>query len=74
MTEFCRVCLKEEKTKLLDRLPLCKKCYDFITNAIDNNEKAEEYTARYYTTVEKKGYAVLGNTIFPPGITPPTRS
>ena len=73
MTEFCHICLKEGKTKLLDRLPLCKKCYDFITNAIDNNEKAEEYTARYYTTVEKKGYAVLGNTIFPPGITPPTR-
>jgi len=47
---------------LLDRLPLCKKCYDFITNAIDNNEKAEEYTARYYTTV-----------VYPPGTTPPTR-
>jgi len=47
---------------LLDRLPLCKKCYDFITNAIDNNEKAEEYTDGYYTTV-----------VYPPGTTPPTR-
>ena len=62
MAEFCHVCLKEGKTKLLDRLPLCEKCYDFITNAIDNNEKAEEYTARYYTTV-----------VYPPGTTPPTR-
>ena len=62
MAEFCHVCLKEGKTKLLDRLPLCEECYDFITNEIDNNEKAEEYTARYYTTV-----------VYPPGTTPPTR-
>jgi hypothetical protein len=62
LAEFCRVCLKEGKTKLLDRLPLCEECYDFITNEIDNNEKAEEYTARYYTTV-----------VYPPGATPPTR-
>jgi len=47
---------------LLDRLPLCEECYDFITNAIDNNEKVEEYTAKYYTIVD-----------YPPGITPPTR-
>jgi len=47
---------------LLDRISLCKECYDFITNEIDNNEKAEEYTARYYTTV-----------VYPPGTTPPTR-
>jgi len=62
LNEFCHVCLKEGKTKLLDRLPLCEECYDFITNEIDNNEKAEEYTARYYTTV-----------VYPPGTTPPTR-
>ena len=62
MAEFCHVCLKEGKTKLLDRLPLCEECYDFITNEIDNNEKAEEYTARYYTTV-----------VYPPGTIPPTR-
>jgi hypothetical protein len=62
LAEFCHVCLKEGKTKLLDRLPLCEECYDFITNEIDNNEKAEEYTARYYTTV-----------VYPPGTTPPTR-
>jgi len=47
---------------LLDRISLCKECYDFITNEINNNEKAEEYTARYYTTV-----------VYPPGTTPPTR-
>jgi len=47
---------------LLDRLPLCEECYDFITNEINNNEKAEEYTDGYYTTV-----------VYPPGTTPPTR-
>jgi len=62
LNEFCHVCLKEGKTKLLDKLPLCEECYDFITNEINNNEKAEEYTARYYTIVD-----------YPPGITPPTR-
>lgn len=66
MAEFCHVCLKEEKTKLLDRLPLCEECYDFITNEIDEAKKnmlqEEEYAARYYTTV-----------VYPPGTTPPTR-
>ena len=62
MAEFCHVCLKEGKTKLLDRLPLCEECYDFITNEIDNNEKAEEYTGWDYTTV-----------VYPSGTTPPTR-
>ena len=62
MTEFCHVCLKEGKTKLLDRLPLCEECYDFITNEIDNNEKAEEYTGKGLHTV-----------VYPPGTTP-TRS
>ncbi len=62
MVEFCHVCLKEGKTKLLDRLPLCEECYDFITNEIDNNEKAEEYTGWDYTTI-----------VYPPGTTPPTR-
>jgi len=62
LAEFCHVCLKEGKTKLLDRLPLCEKCYDFITNEINNNEKAEEYTDGYYTTV-----------VYPPSTTPPTR-
>ena len=38
MAEFCHVCLKEGKIKLLDSLPLCQKCYVKITNEIDNNE------------------------------------
>jgi len=39
LTEFCHICLKEEKTKLLDSLSLCQKCYANITNEIDSNEK-----------------------------------
>jgi len=54
--KFCHVCLKEGKTKLLDRLPLCEECYDFIDYVCENYNTSKlsfSYTTNA-TVVNKK--------------------